>query len=168
MEKLEYTEELENIVNKDCKKIMYEIVELYNNKIEVNKSFNELVRERITPKYLYLIDFYYQNIIKLIPPNLYICPNHKWALVDEGDFNEIMLGKTTKNIDEKLNKKIKKIVNDLLNTKEIDFFDTLNKNINIENTTNYNSKYLIENIYNEIKKRGYTIISIDPFKISKD
>ena len=60
-----------------------------------------------------------------------------------------MLGKTTKNIDEKLNKKIKKIVNDLLNT-------------------NYNSKYLIENIYNEIKKRGYTIISIDPFKISKD
>ena len=128
MEKLEYTEEIEKIVNKDCKKIMNEIVELYNNKIEVNKSFNELVRERITPKYLY------------------ICPNHKWALVDEGDFNEIMLGKTTKNIDEKLNKKIKKIVNDLLNTKEIDFFDTLNKNINIENTTNYNSKYLIENI----------------------
>ena len=31
MEKLEYTEEIEKIVNKDCKKIMNEIVELYKN-----------------------------------------------------------------------------------------------------------------------------------------
>lgn len=168
MERLEYTKEIQNIVNKDCERIMEEIIELYNNNIEVNKSFNELVRERITPKYLHLIDFYYQNIIKLIPSNLYICPNHKWALVDEGDFNEIMLEKENANINEKLNKKIIKVADDLLNTKEIDFFDTLNRNITIEDIDNCSSKYIIESIYNEIQKKGYTIASIEPFIINKN
>lgn len=171
MEKFEYDEEIKNIINKDCKKIMEEIINLYNNNIEVNKSFNELVKERINPKYIYMLEDYYMNIIKLIPSNLYICPNNKWALVDEEKFNEIIFENSINNTDNKNTTSIiKSIVKELLENSNIDFFDTINKYIEPlykEEIDKKKSKYILDSIYYEIQKKGYTIKSINPFKIEK-
>ena len=171
MEKFEYDDELKNIINEDCKKIMKEILELYNNNIEVNKSFNELVRERINPKYLYLLENYYMNIIKLIPNDLYICPNNKWALVNKEKFNEIIFeNPNDKENDINISRIISKIVNDLIKNDKVDFFDIINKYIESipkEEIDKKNSKHILDNIYYELQKKGYTIISIIPFKIER-
>ena len=82
----EYYNEIEKIIDKDCKRIMDEILSLYNKRVEVNKNFTALIKERIDPKYLYLLETYYNKIIKLIPEDLYICPNGKLALVTEKEF----------------------------------------------------------------------------------
>lgn len=171
MEKNDYDNELKQMINEDSERIINEIIELYNNNIEVNKSFNELVRERINPKYLYLLENYYINITKLIPNNLYICPNNKWALVDEKKLNQIIFENTLIEKDnENINSIIKEIVDDFIENKPHDFFDTINKyirSIKKEEIDKKKSKHILDNIYYEIQKRGYTIISISPFKIEK-
>lgn len=171
MEKFEYDEEIKSIIHNDCKNIMEEIMKLYHKNIEVNKSFYELVKERINPKYIYMLEDYYINIIKLIPSNLYICPNNKWALVDEEKFNEIIFETSTNNTDNKnITTAIKNIVNELIENSNIDFFDTINKYIKTlykEEIDKKKSKYILDNIYYEVQKKGYTIKSIDPFQIEK-
>ncbi len=172
MEKFEYDEEIKSIINNDCKKIMKEIIELYENNIEVNKSFNELVKERINSKYIYMLEDYYINIIKLIPSNLYICPNNKWALVDEEKFNEIIMESLANDTNNKnITNTIKSIVKELTENSNIDFFNTINKHIEPlykEEIDKKKSKYILDSIYYEVQKKGYTIKSIIPFQIEKN
>lgn len=170
MNKEEYHLEMDKIVNEDCKKIMAQILDLYKKKIEVNKSFSDLVRERINPKYLYLLESYYTDIVKMIPRDLYICPNGRWALVDEEDFNEIIFSK------DKLLDSEKKIVSDIVSDvvsefiedDNADFFDVINRYIepfvDSDNEFIY-SDYVVDEIFYEIEKRGYTITSITPLKV---
>lgn len=164
----EYYTDLEKIANEDCKKIMNEILDLYHKRVEVNKSFNQLVKERINPKYLYLLEDYYSNIIKLIPEDLYICPNGKWALVTGEEFDEIILEEKY-SIDfskKRISKIVNLIIDDLIYSD--DFFDTVNKHLKPILGKNNNSnemRYIIDEIYRGLKKRGYTIECISPLKI---
>lgn len=169
MNKEEYNKELENIVNKDCQKIMAEIIELYNNKVEVNKNFYSLVKEKINPKYLYLLECYYSNIIKFIPENLYVCPNGKWALVTEQEFDEIMLEDNSlgNNPYKRFSKIVDNIIDELLYSEN--FFESVNKYLEPLYQKGYTSrerKYIIDEIYYGLKKRGYTIKCIDPLEIN--
>lgn len=169
MKKSEYTKVIENIIDKECERIMNEILDLYHRKIEVNKSFNELIEERIPSKYLCFSDLYNNKIVKLIPKDLYICPNNKWALVNEKEFHDILLEEEMKNNkNDNLKEIINKITEELINNENIDFFDTINKYLKIEDIYRSSSKYILEDIYDKLKKRGYTIMSITPFKINKD
>lgn len=167
----EYYNEIEKIIDKDCKRIMDEILSLYNKRVEVNKNFTALIKERIDPKYLYLLETYYNKIIKLIPEDLYICPNGKWALVTEKEFNEIvftnkytLLSTKEKNLTEIINK----ITEEFINNNNIDFFETINKYVSqINETENLldNNKYIMNQIYYNLEKKGYTVISISPLII---
>lgn len=168
MNKDEYNTELEKIVKKDCKKIMSEIMELYNERVEVNKSFYTLVKERIDEKYLYLLENYYSSIIKMIPDNLYVCPSGRWALVNEHEFDEIMVesvfmvNKPKQNI----SNTVDNIIDELITSD--DFFKTVNKYLKPLYPKHISSKeeqYIIDEIYYGLKKRGYTIESISPLEI---
>lgn len=164
----EYYSNLEKIVSEDCRRIMNEILKLYHGRVEVNKNFYQLVKERINPKYLYLLEEYYSNIIKLIPEDLYICPNGKWALVTGEEFDEILLEEkySIRFSKRGMSKVINSIVDDLIDSN--DFFDTVNKYIKPlyekDNQINH-SRYILDEIYCVLKKRGYTIESISPLKI---
>lgn len=168
MNKNDYYMELEDIVNQDCEKIMNEILELYYHKVEVNKSFWELVKERMNPKYFHLLEEYYFNIIRLIPKDLYICPNGRWALVTEEEYDDYLLEErySFHISKEKLNEVIDHIIDDLLNSD--DFFDTINKHLNSLGKCIIGlkeKKYIMTEIYYGLRKRGYTIVSINPLKI---
>lgn len=163
-----YYKELEKIAAADCRVIMDEILDLYHKRVEVNKSFNDLVKERINPKYLYLLEHYYSSIVKLIPDDLYICPNGKWALVTGEEFDEILLEERysvdfSKN---RISKIVNLIIDDLIDSD--DFFDVVNKYLKPIYERDNNSseiRYVIDEIYRGLKKRGYTIECISPLKI---
>ncbi len=166
----DYNAVLEKIVSDDCKRIMNEILELYRKRVEVNKSFYQLVREKINPKYFYLLEDYYTNITNFIPEDLYICPNGKWALVTGEEFDEILLEeKYLVDFSKKgISKVIDLIINDLINSNSNDFFDVVNKYIKPlyekDNQINH-SRYIVDEIYRGLKKRGYIIESISPLII---
>ena len=150
MEVYEIQNELTVIFDEEATRIMAVLLDMYDKKLKVNKTFDALVKElmkkELTP---------YESIIllkttSLIPENLIICPNNEYIFVNEDEFNNFTREEQTNKITNELNNN-KEIIDELSN-KLITHYekDKLNEKNILEIIYNYVPENIIKNIDNEI------------------
>lgn len=181
MKGFEVSNKINNVLNCEAKRILNELMQLYKNKIEVNKSFNILVEERVNKKYNLYKNTILFKVTKFIPLDLYVCPNGKWVFVSEEEFNSMI------NEDRNINKIKNKIKNkknlDLLSKKmcqrvlqlykenklyNVDIFDILEEITSeqpIKQIDDEECEYLIKATIDKIEKDRLEVIDIFPIKI---
>lgn len=106
---VELDKELDLLLKKEAERIFSVLLDLYNSKIKVNKSFNKLFNEMIQDKYKPYVNRVQHLVVSLIPTNLMISPNYESIFVTEEEFNNYykkqkisFLRKNEKKIDELL------------------------------------------------------------------
>lgn len=109
MDILELNEKLDVLLKKEAERILNVLIDMYNNKTRVNKSFNKLFNEIIQDKYKLYGNKIQHLVVSLIPNNLMICPNYEWVFVTEEEFNDYHYEKNISFLKEN-EKSIKKIL----------------------------------------------------------
>lgn len=122
---------IEDKINQISNRIIKELLEIYELKIEVNKPFCTIVLETIPNDYKFSELRILATVTRLIPQHLYICPNSKYVFVDKiedvqlnTEELEIDMDEVTDRIFEKVEKieedsQIIKIMNENLTEEEV-------------------------------------------------
>lgn len=77
-------------LKKEASRIMKILLEMYNQKIEVNRTFESVVSDIIDEKYKSYKESILIELVPLIPLNLMICPNNKWVFVTNEEFRTLL------------------------------------------------------------------------------
>ena len=88
MDTFELNKKLDVLLKKEAERIINVLLDLYNKKTRVNKSFNKLFNEIIQDKYKPYSNKIQHFAVSLIPFDLMICPNYEWVFVTEEEFNK--------------------------------------------------------------------------------
>ena len=111
MDFFELNNKLDLLLKKEAERIINILLELYNKKTKVNKSFNKLFNELIQDKYEPYRNEVQHLVITLIPKNLMICPNYEWVFITEEEFDNYYSKKKIQRL-MKTEKSILKILNE--------------------------------------------------------
>ena len=154
-------------LKKECHRIFDELMKLYTKRIRVNKSFSDLVREKINKNYSFFYMAILRQIMKLIPNGLNVCPTGEWVFITDKELNDINDRKyndTEKNL---INNFINNIVEDIISLNYDNLFLIIEKYRNkyLNGLCLFDYTYLLENINNRLIDNKIKIISIDPLKI---
>ncbi|HPF82830.1 MAG TPA: hypothetical protein PLV83_01490 [Bacilli bacterium] len=177
MKSFEVSNKINNAINYEAKRILNELMQLYKNKIEVNKSFNILVEERVNKKYNLYKNTILFKVTKFIPLDLYVCPNGKWVFVSEEEFNSMI--NEDRNISKIKNKKILELLskkmcqrvlllyreNKLYNVDIFDILEEITSEQPIKQFDDEDCEYLIKVTIDKIEKDRLKVIDIFPIKI---
>lgn len=176
MKGYEIEKQLTNLLDDEAKRIMNILLDMYEKKIKVNKSFSYLVEDLIQEEYKPFETTILSKTTSLVPIDLMICPTDEWVFVTEREYYHLMeeenINKIKNGIDdnkELVQKISKKIVADYksnyLNRKNI--LEIISNYIPQKKLLNIDSKvitYMIESIVFNIEET-YQVSSINPFVI---
>lgn len=145
MELYEIKEVLKSLLDEEATRIINILLDMYNKKTKVNKSFDLLIKELMKKEFCKYETLIQSKIISLIPDDLIICPTNEWIFIKEDDFNDYTKKSQIENIISDLNEiENKSIIDDL--TKEI-LLKYNQDNLKEKNILEIIYKYIPENIF---------------------
>lgn len=173
--------EFEEVLNDEAKRVVNKMIEMYENKIEVNMDYGDIVRELLDKKYEYYSCEIELRSFKFIPPNLeldqknvyalisseeatkrHLCRYVDWCKNDVGDKDHYKAASgIAKNLIEygKNHKKTTKSFGELVASFMPDYFPTHHDSVD--------SRTVIMLLEDEFSKGGYEVSSLNPFRISQ-
>ena len=149
--------EFEEVLNDEAKRVVNKMIEMYENKIEVNMDYGDIVRELLDKKYEYYSCEIELRSFKFIPPNLELDQKND---VGDKDHYKAASG-IAKNLIEygKNHKKTTKSFGELVASFMPDYFPTHHDSVD--------SRTVIMLLEDEFSKGGYEVSSLNPFRISQ-
>ncbi len=132
---------LASLLDKEAKRIMDILLDMYQKKTKVNERFDVIVDNLIKKEFKTYHTSILYKVISLIPLDLMVSPTNKWIFVTEKEYYSIIEEEKFNIIEEKLEKN-----KDLIQ-------DVTNKIIANYKKNNLSSKNILEVIYDYIPKK---------------
>lgn len=170
--------EFEEMLDKEAYRIFTEMVNMYNNRVEVNKPFNELVADLIKKEF----DYYFTDIeirIYFCMGNKYAPDNNdEYALMSMEERNEDHLMKYAEHCIKERDKNHIKAANEMADIL-IEFYNqnSLSKmglaeliasnmsKLFPKHNDSVDSRAMVLYLQSEIEDKGYEITSLQPFRL---
>lgn len=172
--------DFEKMLDEEAKRIIEELKIICKKKIKVNKSYYELIREKIKPEYVYYTTDISLRALKFIPEDYEVDQSNEYALVtkEQGLINHLLKYSEFCEKEEKMDKNHKAAANkmaDILiekyqNNDKTNMATLLSDNINEllpRHNDSVDARAIVLFLQQEIENKGYKVTSLNPFIIKE-
>ena len=171
----------ETLLDEEAKRITRKIIDLYYDRTKVHESYGDLVKRFLSKEFEYYFSEIEMRTYKFLPDKVVPDITHQYALVNEFEANVLHLDKYSKYCAEKENKNhkdaAKKLANILIDfvisnpASKASLVELISSNMNLlfpRHNDSVDSRAIVLYLQTEFEKKGYTVLSISPFKIQKN
>jgi len=171
----------ETIFDKEAERVDKLIIEKYNKKEIVNKTFGELVRDLMNKELLFYRPEIEFRALRMLPNDLRPDPSSKYALITKiedsyqvlHNYSKRVINYDTKKSPQIAALKLSNIIIDMYKNKTLNNYtlidiiaNNMNKIYNCEYDT-LDARAIVLYLRDSLKSKGYIVVSINPFDIKE-